>query len=290
MPPTIHLVRHAQGLHNLSAENEALRDPDLTPLGEQQCAELRAAFAHHPRLARLVASPLRRTIRTCALAFGGPDRLRPIVLLDTLQEVSDAPCDVGSSLAALRAEFGDAVDARRVRAGWTDKRPGSVFEPTVRALTARAKMARRALRDIAGAEGGGDDDHDDDDAHVAVVTHGGFLHFLTDDWDGVPDGRATGWTNCMFRSYQFAQAPDDPDDVRLVETAESWARRQPASKQPLTAAEQRELRAIVQQRIGPYLKIKPGGDDGDEMSRRRADGYDVEDKHEAGGDDMDQVR
>ncbi|PNY28675.1 Phosphoglycerate mutase family protein, partial [Tolypocladium capitatum] len=65
MAPTIHLVRHAQGVHNLSVENEALRDPDLTPLGEQQCAALRASFPHHARITRLAASPLRRTLRTC---------------------------------------------------------------------------------------------------------------------------------------------------------------------------------------------------------------------------------
>ncbi|OAA51768.1 phosphoglycerate mutase family protein [Metarhizium rileyi] len=246
MPPTIHLVRHAQGFHNLSVENESLRDPDLTPLGEQQCADLRSAFSAHDRLSKLVASPLRRTIKTCDLAFGGSGALYPIVLLDTLQEVSDAPCDTGSDKAALLAEFGDKVDLQRVRDSWTQKGQGSVFEPTMEALTARAKSARRALREIAG--------HGDDE--VAVVSHGGFLHFLTDDWDGVPIHAATGWSNCMCRSYRFAESPDDEDDVRLVETEESWGRRQPASKQPPTETEQRELRAVVQKRMVPYLKIK----------------------------------
>ncbi|KID92966.1 phosphoglycerate mutase family protein [Metarhizium guizhouense ARSEF 977] len=249
MPPTIHLVRHAQGFHNLSVENESLRDPDLTALGEQQCADLRSAFPSHARLTGLVASPLRRTIQTCDLAFGGADKLYPIVLLDTLQEVSGAPCDTGSSKAALRAEFGDKIDLQRVRDSWTEKGEGSAFEPTMEALMARAKTARRALREMAG----------DGDDEIAVVSHGGFLHFLTDDWDGVPLDKgslATAWTNCMCRSYQFAESPDDKDDVRLVETKESWARRQPTSRQPLTATEQREIRAIVQKRLVPYLKIK----------------------------------
>lgn len=51
-----------------------------------------------------------------------------------------------------------------------------MFEPTMEALMARAKEARRAIKEIAG----------DGDDEIAVVSHGGFLHFLTDDWDGVP--------------------------------------------------------------------------------------------------------
>lgn len=61
----------------------------------------------------------------------------------------------------------------------------------------------------------------------------------------------------MCRSYRFAEAPDDDDDdVRLVETEESWRCRQPEHRKQLTWAEQRQLRAAVQKRVGPYLKIK----------------------------------
>ncbi|KZZ96666.1 phosphoglycerate mutase family protein [Moelleriella libera RCEF 2490] len=244
---TIHLVRHAQGFHNLSEENESLHDPDLTPLGEQQCADLRASFPSHDKLVRLVASPLRRTIYTAELSFGRPS-LHPIVLLDLLQEVSASPCDTGSSKAELAAEFGDKVDLGSVRDAWTEKGPGSVFEPSLEALTARAKLARKALKKLLDEAGGGD---------VAVVTHGGFLHFLTDDWEDVPSNKATAWTNCMCRSYRFTEAPDDDDDdVRLVETEESWRCRQPEHRKQLTWAEQRQLRAAVQKRVGPYLKIK----------------------------------
>ena len=49
MAPTLHLVRHAQGYHNLSKEDELLHDPDVTPLGERQCDELRASFPYHHR-------------------------------------------------------------------------------------------------------------------------------------------------------------------------------------------------------------------------------------------------
>lgn len=177
MAPTIHLVRHAQGVHNLCVENEVIHDPDLTPLGNEQCASLRESFIHHPKLIRLVASPLRRTIYTCLNAFGA-ETLYPVTALDVLQEVSDAPCDTGSDPAKLKEEFGDKVELRGVGQEWTDKGESSKFEPTVEKLTARAKEARRALRDLAG----------DGDGHIVAVSHGGFMHFLTDDWYGIPSG------------------------------------------------------------------------------------------------------
>lgn len=179
MAPTIHLVRHAQGYHNLTVENESIHDPDLTPLGETQCANVRDVFVHHDKLTRLVASPLRRTLNTCIAAFG-TDNLYPILALDLLQEVSASPCDTGSDPLALTEEFGDKVEVRGLGKGtaWTDKGPDSKFAPTVEKLTARAKEARRAMRSLAGDLGGND--------HIAVVTHGGFLHFLTDDWYGIP--------------------------------------------------------------------------------------------------------
>ncbi|RWA04348.1 hypothetical protein EKO27_g10755, partial [Xylaria grammica] len=69
MAPVIHLVRHAQGYHNLSRENQWIRDPDLTELGKAQCAELCKKFPYHDKITHLVASPIRRTLFTCQLSF-----------------------------------------------------------------------------------------------------------------------------------------------------------------------------------------------------------------------------
>ncbi len=183
MNPTIHLVRHAQGYHNLSVENQSIRDPDLTPLGEQQCRDLRAAFPHHAAVTRLVASPMRRTLYTCLLAFATDNDGRRITALDTLQELSDEPSDTGSSVARLADEFGnDKVDLSQVRDGlWTDKMGDTPFEPTKDKIEARAREARRALRDMTAGE-------DDAAAHIVVVTHGAFLHFLTDEFQDIPNG------------------------------------------------------------------------------------------------------
>ncbi|KAK5994977.1 putative phosphatase SPAC5H10.03-like protein [Cladobotryum mycophilum] len=244
MPPTIHLVRHAQGYHNLCAENEKLPDPELTPLGVQQCADLRSSFPHHARLSALVASSMRRTLQTCIQSFGTPG-LYPVIALDSLQEVSDAPSDTGSSTEKLREEFGDKVDLSRVREGWNQKGEGSFFEPTLEQLPVRAREARRALRDIAGQG----------DAHIAVVSHGAFLHFLTEEWHGITTVYPTSWKNCEYRTFQFVDPTGQDQDATLRETEESWRRRQGELK-PLTPEENRELRDMTLREIAPFFKVK----------------------------------
>ncbi|GKT99832.1 phosphoglycerate mutase family protein [Fusarium langsethiae] len=243
MAPTIHLVRHAQGFHNLSIENESMQDPDLTPLGEKQCAALREEFPHHDKLTKLFASPMRRTVYTCLHAFG-TDELKPIIAMPVFQEVSANPCDTGSSVAKVQAEFEGIADYSRVEETWTDKGPKSEYEPTVEKLTVRGHKARRALRDLVSG-----------DEHIVVVSHGGFLHFLTDDWYGVPAERATGWSNCEFRSYQFVDPTGKDEDAALLETEESWHRRRGDTKPP-TATELRQVKPVAQKAMAPYLNLQ----------------------------------
>ncbi|KAL7792646.1 histidine phosphatase superfamily [Trichoderma ceciliae] len=246
MAPTIHLVRHAQGYHNLSAENEKLPDPDLTPLGNQQCANLRAVFPHHAKLRGLVASGMRRTLYTCIQSFG-TDELYPMIALDTLQEVSDAPSDTGSSVEKLAAEFGDKVDLSRIRKGWNFKGEGSFFEPVLGTLAIRAREARATLREIAAGLG--------DDAHIAVVSHGAFLHFLTEEWHGITNTYPTSWRNCEYRTFQFVDPRGQDPDAELRETEESWRRRHGSLKLP-TAEEQRELRQMMERELSPFFKVQ----------------------------------
>lgn len=198
MAPTIHLVRHAQGVHNLCQANESAHDPDLTPLGLTQCAELKASFPHHSQISRLVASPLRRTLNTCIESFG-TSALYPITTLETLQEISDAPCDTGSTREVLKKEFGEKIDVENLHVGWTDKGKGSKFEPEIKKLFIRAREARCKLRELAG----------DGDGHIVVVSHGGFLHFLTDDWHGIPS------TSRKLPLYQSLNIPFPLDNPSL---------------------------------------------------------------------------
>lgn len=174
MAPILHVVRHAQGLHNVFPGNDSLIDPELTPTGIAQCAMLRNTFPYHGQLTHLAASPMRRALQTCIHTFA-QDTPVPVLAMDLLQETSDAPNDTGSSVDALRAEFGDSVDLSFVSPTWTDKTEGSFFAPEIDKVVERAKLTRRALKQLVG----------DSDGQVVCVSHGGYVHFLTDDWEDV---------------------------------------------------------------------------------------------------------
>lgn len=118
---------------------------------------------------------MRRALQTCIIGFGKGNLDRPVIALDVLQETSDAPNDTGSSVDTLRGEFGDSVDLRRVSPEWTDKSKGGPFACEVAEVVKRAKAARQTLYRLAKQDNG----------HIVGVSHGGFLHFLSDDWEGV---------------------------------------------------------------------------------------------------------
>ncbi|KAH7169973.1 phosphoglycerate mutase [Dactylonectria macrodidyma] len=249
MPVTIHLVRHAQGLHNLCRENEAIHDPRLTQLGEQQCEALRAQFPHHKQVTRLFASPLRRTLQTCLLSFGyrGTDEVPqhpPVVAIPELQEVADLPCDTGSDAAILKQEFSSLVDLHCIYDGWNSTSEWASWSSKVQDLHARAKKARLVLREML--------EFADEDDHVVVVTHGAFLHFLTEDYYGVELARATGWENTEFRSFQFSAVEGCGPVPSLIETDASWKRRHGSSPRP-TPKEQEKLREVFLWQLGQFI-------------------------------------
>lgn len=119
----------------------------------------------------MIASPMSRAIQTSVEAFARPE-LGPVVALDLVQETSDAPNDIGSSVDELRKIFGKSADLTGVRESWTDKSEGAFFEPEWNKLLDRTREARRVLRDMIR----------ESDRDIIVVSHGGVLHFLTDDW------------------------------------------------------------------------------------------------------------
>ncbi|KAK3316089.1 histidine phosphatase superfamily [Apodospora peruviana] len=246
MPTYIHLVRHAQGYHNLSLVNHNIPDPDLTPLGKEQCATLCRNFHFHDKITHLVASPMRRTLYTCLLSFEpAVSSGKKVMALPDLQEVSNLPCDIGSDPTKLHTEFDPlgSVDLSLVTEGWNDKSFASPYFPDMRKLESRAKAARRWLRDLVAKDGG------DGERHIAVVTHGGFLHFLTQDWDGMRADVGTGWKNTEYRTYEFVDPTGEKDaDARLRETKVSWRARR-GSSTGLTETEQRELKCVVENKL-----------------------------------------
>ncbi|RYP79901.1 hypothetical protein DL769_002734 [Monosporascus sp. CRB-8-3] len=196
MVPTLHLVRHAEGFHNAN-KDRSIRDPKLTPLGEEQCAQFCREFAHHAKLTHLVASPLQRTVETCHGCFRqAVEAGKRVILLPELQETSDDPSGIGMDAADLEREYGAGlVDASRVEPGWNDKRPHTRWAMDVAKIEARAREARVLLRELARGAG-------DDDAHLAVVSHGTFLLFLTEDYVAL-EGFGRPWKNAEVRSYRF---------------------------------------------------------------------------------------
>lgn len=175
MVPIVHLVRHGQGLHNVPPYDDSLIDPELTSHGRTQCDQLRSDFPYHNEVTHLTASPMRRALQTCIAGFGKSNSNKPLLAMDVLQETSDAPNDTGSDVDTLRAEFGDSVDFTGVSPEWTDKRKGGPFACEVDEVAKRAAAARVALYRLA----------QNGDGHIVAVSHGGFLHFLSDDWEGV---------------------------------------------------------------------------------------------------------
>ncbi|KAK9851632.1 histidine phosphatase superfamily [Penicillium brevicompactum] len=217
MPPKIHLVRHAEGVHNLSHEFWYVRDPQITDKGKAQCAKLRDEFLDHANVELIVASPLRRTIYTALEAFApvfeGRKDLKLILNAD-LQEASDFPCDIGSDVANLRKEFEEGSQTGR-------------YHPGREAVSARAREARLWLKARPEKE-------------IVVVAHGGLMHFLNGDWEDCCKNEATGWDNAEYRTYEFDTARID-EDLPMLETPESRLRRGKAGPQP-SHEEQSSLR------------------------------------------------
>lgn len=162
MAPRLHLVRHAQGLHNLCDANTKIPDPDLTPLGEKQCSELQKKFPHHHGVDLIVSSPIRRTLYTALLSFENDIKTKQlaIIALPELQETSDLPCDTGSPPSKLANEFANHnIDLTHVHEGWNVKT--GKWSPDKEAITKRAQEAREWLAQRPEKE-------------IVVVTHGSY--------------------------------------------------------------------------------------------------------------------
>jgi len=166
MAPKLHLVRHAQGLHNVHDDYTRFRDPLLTPLGKQQCVELQKNFPHHQGVELIVSSPIRRTLYTSLLSFKDDIKTKglKIIALPELQETTELPCDTGSDPIELANEFAsDPIDFTLVHPDWNDKKKGKwAFEKE--AITKRAREAREWL-------------YQRPEKEIVVVTHGSYRSF-----------------------------------------------------------------------------------------------------------------
>lgn len=91
-----------------------------------------------------------------------------VIALPEICETADVPCDTGTDVRVLKEEMGDKpVDLTRVKEGWNVKT--GKWAPTADAIDQRAREARQWLKARPEDE-------------IVVVTHGGFLHYFTQDW------------------------------------------------------------------------------------------------------------
>jgi len=169
----VHLVRHAQGTHNLAVlnlggvdggpeeeyKNWAWHDARLTELGREQASKLRPTMLAH-RLDVVLVSPLSRAIQTALLAI--PYR-QPFVVEDDVRErIGTHPCDKRRSRAELKADFPE-VDVSPLATEEDDK--WSPEREPMADLVARSERVLHTLKNRP-------------ETHIGITTHNDFLTAL----------------------------------------------------------------------------------------------------------------
>ncbi|KAJ5732874.1 phosphoglycerate mutase family protein-like protein [Penicillium manginii] len=190
MPPTLYVIRHGQGEHNVNDQSH-LKDPLLTDTGKAQCKSLQEHFPFLQDVQAIVVSPLRRTIQTAAFVFA-PElekRQLPIILAPDAQEISHLACDLGYDADVIKSHAPNLIakavpsynainlDATLVDESWNLKK--GINAPTLSAVRSRASRLRNWI-------------YNRPEKHIALVTHGGFLHYLTEDWNGYEKANGIG--------------------------------------------------------------------------------------------------
>lgn len=163
MAPIVHCVRHGQGFHNLTKENEHaedIPDPDLTKRGREQCERLRDSFPYQDKVDCILASPIRRTIQTALIGFAPAIKQRglKLILAPRAQETSSRPSDTGSSIADLEREFGSQIDKHRMHEDWNSNQ--GEWKMDNASIEQHIIELRRALRTW-------------NFEHIVLVAHGG---------------------------------------------------------------------------------------------------------------------
>lgn len=184
MAAQVHVVRHAESVHNVS-KDYTQRDPSLTPLGLQQAAQLVHEFPYSPRVAVIITSPLQRAIQTALAAFPhvldkqyfdphsglGIENGSLLIIDPELQERSALPCGTGSSREALeeafRIDFSDLAENWHVKEGLNSPDEDTVKE--------RARSVRSSVAELV------DGLKDKEKRQIVIVTHGVFMKFLVED-------------------------------------------------------------------------------------------------------------
>ena len=224
MPPKVITVRHAQGHHNVKNQWR-LYDAVLTTLGHQECAALSKQFPYHGEVDLMVASPLRRTIQTAIESFGAVLARKevPFLLHPNAQEVSGRNCNIGFNKERLKHEVRnlfegkdlgfdpvERMDFDLVQDGWNSKE--GYWSPDEPDIKKRAADLRAWL-------------YDRPEQTIVLVTHGAFLHYFTEDWEGFHPSIGSAYRNCEVREFNFTPESRN-DNAHIKETAVSRKNRE----------------------------------------------------------------
>lgn len=184
MSRKIILVRHAQGLHNVT-NDISIHDPELTLLGEEQSVRLaeRNPGIDFTSVGYIYTSPLKRAIHTTLLAFinvadksfylereGNKSDGAEVILEPLLQEIGDEPANSGSDVAVLKKLWPNLNFNPLRNPSWPHKT--DLFSPTSARSRAMAFLKVLETQSNQLSVGGKKD--------IVVVSHGGFIQALTD--------------------------------------------------------------------------------------------------------------
>ncbi|KAJ9319088.1 hypothetical protein DTO271D3_676 [Paecilomyces variotii] len=210
----VHIIRHAEGVHNVDHDKTIL-DPELSPNGIEQSKTLNQTFPYKQDVGLIITSPLRRTLHTAIEGFrdiidqqafiqGSDEGIpngAPLLLDPELQAHSDRPCDTGSEIKVLQASF-PTVSLAKLTTDWYVKE--GPYAPDKESLDQRARNVRRRLiEQFKELDRNGDRRRD-----IVIVSHGGILtHLMEDRHFAVP---AAGWRT-------FAVSEDVDGNVKFDE-------------------------------------------------------------------------
>ncbi|KAJ5157338.1 uncharacterized protein N7482_008438 [Penicillium canariense] len=185
----LHLVRHAEGTHN-PAHDTTIPDPPLTERGIEQSKELCRDFPFKQDVGLVITSPLRRTLQTTLVGFGktldkkyysanqgaGVSTGAQLLAAADVQAHSTRPCDTGSDISLLHAEFPDLP--------WDTLGLDPVFPAKQGPYAPDYEMLRqRGLRIQSDLEHLFQELQSTGRPDVVIVTHGGFMRFITGKTD-----------------------------------------------------------------------------------------------------------
>jgi len=157
MSRLVHLIRHGQSTFNehysATGQDPLHFDARLTALGQRQVTAARERLSGHD-YDIVLASPLTRAIQTAEGIFGGRVKIE---ISPLHREWQLSSCDIGRSLAELRADFPHLDFGALPDPGWLhDAEPGDLGFPreteahlAVRLAAFKAMIATRPERRIA---------------------------------------------------------------------------------------------------------------------------------------------